>query len=271
MRAYEILDRENTLSIGVLLYYEKSRTFVIELQEYLDEWSAPLLLTAFVKRGIFTIPRDISFMWVRERIIPSGRQNIGMILCSHKLAQYDEMTFLEKGGGRCSQDSLYIRKISKIPDYVNRRRERNLRDCTLCSSRTLLCFFLDGTVKKVDLHSYKGVDENEKNIIQKVLENDALYDSGKITAGGYSVTFNDSLDISASSLYESGITVPLCLDDFYSFVKGNMLDTSETCSVLSCSRQNLDYLSGKGTINPVKKKVQGSLYLRGDVLTLMLS
>ena len=161
MKIYEILDQENALSVGTLLYYEKSRTFIIELMDCLDEWNAPLLLTAYVKRGTFTIPRDISLMWVRERIIPSGRQNIGMILRSHKLSEYDEMTFLEKSGGRCSQDSLYIRRLSQIPDYVKERRQRNLKDCTLCAGRTLLCFFLDGTVKKVSLNSYKSSDENE--------------------------------------------------------------------------------------------------------------
>ena len=99
MKIYEILDRENELSIGTLIYYKKSRTCIIELQDYLDEWKTPLLMTSFVKRGIFTIPRDISLMWVRERIIPSGRQNIGMILNTHKLKEYDEMTFLAKSGG----------------------------------------------------------------------------------------------------------------------------------------------------------------------------
>ncbi len=268
MKIYEILDREEESSVGTLLYYEKSRTFIIELTDCLDEWNAPLLLTAYVKRGTFTIPRDISLMWVRERIIPSGRQNIGMILRSHNLSEYDEMTFLEKSGGRCSQDSLYIRRLSQIPDYVKERRQRNLKDCTLCAGRTLLCFFLDGTVKKVSLNSYKSSDENENTAVRKILENDALYSSGKITAGGYAVTFNDSLDLSAASLYESGVTVPLSLNDFLSFVKGNMLDTAEACDVLSCSRQNLDYLAKKGAISPVRERVRGNLYLKGEVLTV---
>ena len=117
MKIYEILDRENELSIGTLIYYKKSRTFIIELQGYLDEWNAPLLMTSFVKRGIFTIPRDISLMWVRERIIPSGRQNIGMILKNHHLKEYDEMKFLELSEGRCSQDSLYIEPVKALPEY----------------------------------------------------------------------------------------------------------------------------------------------------------
>ena len=56
MKIYEIFDDENKISIGVLLYYEKQRSFIIELQDNLDEWSAPLLLTNFVKKGIYTIP-----------------------------------------------------------------------------------------------------------------------------------------------------------------------------------------------------------------------
>ena len=271
MKIYEIYDRENEISIGTLLYYEKSRTFIIELQDYLDEWTAPLLdewtapllLTSFVKKGIFTIPRDISLLWVQERIIPSGRQNIGMILSNHKLKEYDEMTFLEKSGGRCSQDSLYIRKLTQMPDYAAIRRRKNLKDCVLCADYTLLCFFLDGSVKKVDLSTFANDDQPN---IEKILRNDRLYNSGRITAGGYAVTFNDSMDLSASSLYKNGTDIPLTLEDFYSFVKKNVLDTTETCDALQCSRQNLAYMVKKGHLAPIKEDVQGNLYLKGDVL-----
>ena len=33
MKIYEILDEENALSMGVLLYYEREGTCIIELQE----------------------------------------------------------------------------------------------------------------------------------------------------------------------------------------------------------------------------------------------
>lgn len=39
MKIYEILDAANKLSIGVLLYYEKKKEFVIELQSKVDEWT----------------------------------------------------------------------------------------------------------------------------------------------------------------------------------------------------------------------------------------
>jgi hypothetical protein len=95
MKIFKIIDEENDLLSGVLLYYEKSRTAIIELPEYLDEWNAPLLFTGYIKKKIYTIPRDMSFCWIKERVIPSGRQNIGDILNTHHLKSYDEMQFLE--------------------------------------------------------------------------------------------------------------------------------------------------------------------------------
>ena len=39
-----------------------------------------------VEQGIYTIPTEISLMWVRERIIPSGRQNLHYLVKERKLA-----------------------------------------------------------------------------------------------------------------------------------------------------------------------------------------
>ena len=89
MKIYEIYDEESDMSLGILMYYEKSKGYVIELQSYLDEWSAPLLFSKYVKENIYTIPSDVSFLWVKERVIPSGRQNINDILKWHNLKEYD--------------------------------------------------------------------------------------------------------------------------------------------------------------------------------------
>ena len=128
MKIFEIIDEENKLLAGILLYYEKEGTCIIELPEYLDEWTAPLLFASYVKKKIYTIPRDISFLWVKERVIPSGRQNIKSILAQHHMESYDEMKFLEISAGRCSQDSLYIRKIDDLPEFVKKKtREKYYR------------------------------------------------------------------------------------------------------------------------------------------------
>ncbi len=260
MKNFEIFDAELGRSIGVLLYYEGKSEFIIELQKDLDEWTAPLLLTGFVKKGVFTIPRDISFLWVKERVIPSGRQNIGAILDTHKLKRYDEMKFLEISKGKCSQDHLFIKEIPHLPDYVIERQMRNLLDVSLLDDHMLLCFFADETVKKVDLA--KLIDQDG---VDKVIRNEALYQSGKIGIGGYAVTFNDSIDIPAWRLYEAGEGIPLSMRDFKKFIKNNVLSTGESCELLECSRQNIAYIVRKEQLEPLKFYEKGNLYLRGEV------
>lgn len=264
MKIFEIIDAENALLIGVLLYYEKERTCMIELPEYLDEWTAPLLFTSYVKRKIYTIPRDISFLWVKERVIPSGRQNIKDILAQHHLQSYDEMKFLEISEGRCSQDSLYIKKIEELPDFVLKRQQKNIVECVLLEDYTILCFFADETIKKIELKNLKEINDMEK-----VIRNEYVYQSGKVGTGGYFITFNDSIDIPADILHDEGIVIPLSMKDFKAFVKKNILDTTESCNMLQCSRQNISYMVSRGQMVPVKEEVRGNLYLKGDVLHVM--
>ena len=109
MKIYNIFDSELDTTLGVVLYYEKDDAFIIELKDNLTEWNAPLLFAHYVKQGIFTVQRDESRIWVRERIIPSGRQNIQDILDTHRLEKYEEIKFLEISGGKCSQDSMYLK------------------------------------------------------------------------------------------------------------------------------------------------------------------
>lgn len=264
MKIFEIIDAENAFLAGILLYYEKEKTCIVELPEYLDEWTAPLLFTSYVKRKIYTIPRDISFLWVKERVIPSGRQNIKDILAQHHLQSYDEMKFLEISEGRCSQDNLYIKKIDEVPDFVIKRQQKNIIECVLLENYTILCFFADDTVKKIELENLKEVDDMEK-----VISNERVYQSGKVGTGGYFITFNDSIDIPAGILHDAGITIPLSTNDFKAFVQKNILDTTESCSMLECSRQNISYMVSQGQLAPVKEEVRGNLYLKGDVLRTM--
>ena len=261
MKIYAIEDDENKISIGVLLYYEKEHTFIIELQENLDEWTAPLLLTSYVKKGVFTIPRDISLMWVKERIIPSGRQNIGSILNTHHLKEYDEMRFLELSNGRCSQDSLYIKKLDQLPEYVVSRQKRNLTDVTILNATSLLCFFRDDSVRKIDI---KKISEFAD--LDKILNNPALFSSCKVGTDGYFITFNDSIDLPSYMLHNAGTIIPLTPEDFFTFTKKSLLDTTQCCDILECSRQNISYLVKRGQLTPVKENVKGSLYSYGEVL-----
>lgn len=261
MKIFEIVDGEVKSTIGCLLYFEKEKSYIIELRQGLTEWTAPLIFANRVKNGQLTFDRELSLLWVKERVIPSGRQNIGSILANAGLRDYNEIDFLEAARGRCSQDSLYIKKLQHLPDYVAERQEKNLQECVLCDDYSLLCFFKNGNCRKVALEQLAA----EKDV-EKILKNRLLYKSGHIAAGGYCLTFNDSIDISVGLLYESGIEVPLSINDFLSFVRENILDTSECCELCQCSRQNLSHLISKGSLSPIKKDVKGNLYLKGNVI-----
>lgn len=262
MKIYEIIDAEEKMSIGCLLCFEKEKSVIIELQENLDEWTAPLLFVNAVKKGRFTIGRDLSRTWIRGRIVPGDRQNISSILANSGMKMYDEISLLVKASGKCSQDSLYIKKINALPQYVCNRMQHNLVECVPCGNYSLLCFFADGMVKKISLMELK---ENAK--IQKLMSNGEVYRSAHIAAGGYCVTFNDTIDIEAYEMYGLGTEIPLSLDDFMTFVKANVLDSSECCAIMECSRQNLtNYLSKKALV-PIKQDVKGNLYTKGNIYT----
>ena len=264
MKIFEIYDEENNRSIGVLLYYEKEKSVIIELERDLDEWSAPLLFTALVKRKIYTIPRDTSLIWVMERVIPSGRQNIGDILSNHKLKQYDEMKFLEISEGRCSQDNLCVKKIDSLPDFCLKSQQTNLTEIIPLDDYTMLCFFKNEKVKKVDLKNLTG----EKDF-DKVLKFKELYKTAKVGTGGYCVTFNESIDIPAVRLYKEGKNIPLSSKDFVAFTEKCVLDTTQSCEILGCSRQNIAYMIKQNLLKPIKENANGNLYLKGEVLQNM--
>ena len=196
-------------------------------------------------------------------MIPSGRQNIGDILNTHHLKSYDEMQFLEISDGRCSQDSLYIRKTDEVPMFVEERQQRNLKECVIVGNGRLLCFFYDGCVKKVDIATLDNVDADD---IAKVIRHKGLYESGQIGVGGYYITFNNSIDIPAWALYGAKETLPLTLEDFKKFTQKNMLDTTEVCNTLECSRQNISYIVKKKHILPIKESVRGNLYDKCEIL-----
>lgn len=264
MKIYEIYDRENDIEIGTLLYYEKEKAFIIELVDKIDEWTAPLMLDGFVKKKVYTIPKDISYDWVKERVIPSGRQNINDILRQSKLKEYDEMKLLELSEGLCCQDSLCIRKLSKLPEYVADRQRNNLEDVCFLDNQRLLCIFKNTEIKLVSLSKLNKADS--KDIVQRVKKNRALYESGKVGTGGYSITFNDSLDISSKELYDKGELLPITKEDLFTFIKNNVYDTVKSCSELECTRQNIAYLNTQKELTAIKENVKGNLYLKGEVI-----
>ena len=96
--------------------------------------------------------------------------------------------------------------------------------------------------------SVRGMDSILQALVDKykdilyVLKNKELLDSAQVGVGGYSVVFNESIEIQSNDLREIGLLLPLTANDFYNFVSRNIVDTTQACEMLQCSRQNLSYL-----------------------------
>ena len=93
-----------------------------------------------------------------------------------------------------------------------------------------------------------------------------MFNSCAVAAGGRCVTFNNTIDISCTRLYQSGDMVNVNLDDFITFTKQNVLDTTDSCELLECTRQNLSYLVKSDKLKPIRDEVRGSLYLKADIM-----
>lgn len=269
MKNYAIYDEglDRKTAVGYLFYYEKAQQFIIELCRDLDEWDAPILFQGLVKEGIYTVPKDISLLWVKERVIPSGRQNIGAILKNHKLKEYSEMALLQLSRGRCSQDSCYIEEVSEdgIPTEIQNRTMKNVLDCFPTADGQIICMFRDNRVRKIELSQL----ENKYEDISYVLRNEELRNCVKVGVGGYSITFNDSIEISALDLRKAGVLLPLTAEDFSGYVRRTVIDTTKACEMLGCSRQNLAYLIKGGRIAPIILGTKENLYARCDIERLM--
>lgn len=264
MKSYVIRDEYlQNRAVGYLFYYEKAKAFIIELCRDLDEWEAPLLFQGMVKKGIYTIPKDFAFLWVQERVIPSGRQNIGMILRNAKLTEYDEMALLALSRGRCSQDECYIEEIAyqDIPEDIRARTFQNVAECFPSEDKQLICSFRDNTVRKVDLEKLADCNRD----ISYIVKNDALLQSVKVGVGGYSIVFNDSIEIEVTLLRERGTLLPLYATDLLNFARRNIVDTTRACDMMQCSRQNLSYLVKTEQITPIICGTKENLYTKGTI------
>ena len=98
-----------------------------------------------------------------------------------------------------------------------------------------------------------------------VLKNEELLHNVSVGAGGYSVSFGGAVEIPAFELRKNGALLPLTADDFYNFIRTNVIDTTGACERMQCSRQNLSYLVKEGKIKPVICGTKENLYLKGDI------
>lgn len=108
MSRYAIKRNNRNKIVGILNYDEQAKTYTIDIPEDVSYKEAPFMMSLFLKKGIRSMDSNWSMRWVRSRIIPSSRQNIGEILRVNGMRSYDEHQLLLKNEGRSCQDEFYI-------------------------------------------------------------------------------------------------------------------------------------------------------------------
>lgn len=265
MRIFAIKDEElpKQDTLGYLLFYEKSRCFYIELPDDADPWETPLLLSSRLKQGEYTINAYWSKIWVQQRIVPPDRQNLGQVLKANGLDEYDEFDLLMLSKGRCAQDNCYLTEIdeSRLPESLKKRWEKKIEDVVPIADNHLLVFFRDGMLKKCDVMSLaKGNMQ-----LSTILSSRELFCKVAVQTDGYGIGWGERMIISNSELYDNGVDIPLVLDDFISFIANRVVNSAEAAEILGCSRQNIDDLTRRGMLHPVRKDTRNKLYMKNEV------
>ncbi len=258
---YEPADR----LIGFLFYYERERRFFAEILSDVDEWNAPFMFSTCVRRGIYSIGSDLAYKFVCQRIVPPDRQNLGSILRTHRLKEYDEYKLLLLSEGRCSQDDLYLERIreEELPDEITKRLMKKVLDVIPEDGGEVYIFFRDGHAGRCDLMPLIG----DRREFGRILQERDVFERVRVSPGGNGIEWGSEHCISAEELYEHVTASGLTYDDLMKFVRLRVADTTESADMLGCSRQYIGQLVREGRLVPVKSGSNTNLYLKGRLET----
>lgn len=99
-----------------LFYDEETELFSIKIRSNAVPERLPIILELLLKKGITEIDDYWARRFVKERIVPIDRQNIGEILRVHGLKEYKEIDMLYISMGHSTQDDFYLEEVDSYPD-----------------------------------------------------------------------------------------------------------------------------------------------------------
>ncbi len=262
MKIWAIVDPSDGtgVTIGYLLYFVGPKAFYIEICRDLTEEKAPLLLSSFVKRGKYTIDRSFALKWVQNRIVPTDRQNLGMILRDNRLSEYDEEKLLSLSKGKCAQDDCFLKRIpeDRIPEELLERLRRKIEEFYPLKD-SIVVAFSDGMTRKIP---YQEFDLFFSAV--KESHGDKYRASLKVEPGGFGLSCCGNT-VPAEVLREAGETLPLSAEDLRMVAERRLADTAMAAEMLSCTRQNLAYLAERGRIYSYFLTGGTRLYRKGEL------
>ena len=261
--AAQITENMTDRVVGYLFYYERARRFYAEIPDGVDEWEAPAMFHGFVKRGKRSIDAEWSMKWVGQRIIPPDRQNLGAILRENGLHTYDEYKLLCLSEGRCAQDELYITRTEYdlLPEEIRGRLDRKVKDILPCRGNRVLVFFKDDTARRIELEPL--FLENDR--FGRIRREQELFLRVKVSPGGNGIEWGENYSIPAEWLYTAGEIAGVGYQDFVTYAKTRLVDTTGASELLGVSRQYLDQLVREGRLGPVLSGEKCRIFIRAEL------
>ena len=113
LRTFEIRNDEieNSDAYALLTYDEDTDQYAVHIPETVDSDNLPAILSLLAKQGNRELDDKWARRFVKERVVPPDRQNIGMIMRQLHMKEYREFPILEYTSGRCCMDDFYLKEI----------------------------------------------------------------------------------------------------------------------------------------------------------------
>ena len=267
MKIYAIRNDNYSEVASYLIYSKAEKQFAIEITQDADEWKTPLLIASFLKRNITTIDPFHSKEWVKQRIVPTDRQNLGQILRNNGLKTYDEYELLILGNGRCAQDDHYIDEIGfgELPSDIQERMNKRIKGAVPLGNGQYLVCFLDGCIKKCNIYEISRDNECLEGVFRMY---PSEMDNARPLTDGYGFGWGDDMCILYPSLYSKGTDLPINYSELTSAIKNSLVSSAEAGDILDCSRQYINELVRKGRLKPIKFSGKNPLFLKSDVINI---
>lgn len=268
MKIYSIRDKNiGNRDLGYFILQEKTGECCIELCEDVDEWDLPFILDHYARNGEYSIGMRDTMEFIRQRIIPPDRQNIGSILKDNGLEEYDEIKLFLLSDGRCAQDECYIRKIrnEEIPDEIKKRMSFYIESACLSENGDYLVCFQNGDIVLLNGEDRKLNDDRFYNRMSKYAAKLGITVSGP---GNY-IAIGDKDCISSVRAYAAGTKLPVSMDSLQQLVLNNIMSTTDVMEVYGCSRQNVNDLVKRGKLTPIQSNNRNMIFSKSEVMKRM--
>lgn len=118
-------EREEEGNLAVLKYDESAEEYEVHIRQDCDYTALPAILQCWAGKGVFELRGKEALRFVKERVIPPDRQNLGEIMRKVGMQYYDEFPLLRYTSGRCCQDENYLVEIEEWEKgvYIDGRKK----------------------------------------------------------------------------------------------------------------------------------------------------